>query len=154
MQELTFQSDLSAPRADVWAWMTSVEGITRETRPYFRMTTPRGVRNLTDLAFQPGRRLFRSFILLGGVLPVDFSDLTLHELTPEIGFREASPMGSMKVWRHARTLSASATNPAGVVLTDHLVFEPRFATPVLRWFVARLFRHRHQVLRKHFSEPK
>lgn len=143
---LEFCSDLAVPQAKAWQWITSVEGITAEMMPLMRMSVPRGVRNITTVDFEPGKRLFRSYIFLFGVLPFDFSDLTLTELTPGVGFVEESPMGSMKSWKHVRTLEAI---PGGTRLKDSLTFEPRFPPrAVTRWFIQRFFAHRHKVLRR------
>ena len=146
--ELVFRSALRAPRAAVWEWMTSIDGIGAELRPVLRMTTPPGVRTLTDVQWRPGERLFRSHVFLFGILPIDRSDLTLRELTPGDGFLEESPMLSMKLWRHERRLTADGD---GVILTDRLTFEPRWAAPVVAWFIRRTFTHRHAVLRRTFD---
>src|SRR6266446_2498174 len=104
--ELTFRSALSAPRDRVWAWVTSVEGISRELSPIVRMTTPRGVKRIGDVPIEPGKPLFRSWILLFGIIPIDRSDLTLR---------------------------------------------PRLATALTRWFIEKVFHHRHAVLKRHFG---
>jgi ligand-binding SRPBCC domain-containing protein len=158
--ELVFRSALRASPARVWEWMTSVDGIAAELWPFFRMTMPPGVRSLTDVAssaasgvpirWQPGKLLFRSHVFLFGILPIDRSDLTLLELTPGTGFVEESPMLSMRLWRHERWLTPTADG-AGVILTDRLTFAPRWATPLVAWFIARTFTHRHAVLRRAFD---
>ena len=51
-----------------------------------------------------GERIFRSWVLLFGVLPIDYDDLTLIALEPGRGFHERSRMLSMRVWEHERTL--------------------------------------------------
>jgi ligand-binding SRPBCC domain-containing protein len=151
---LQFESRLRAPAAAVWEWITSVDGISAEMRPLMRMTVPRRIKNLTDIEFRPGHRLFRSYILLFGILPIDYSDLTLLELTSGRGFIEQSPMGSMRLWRHERQLTPAEAPDAVVVLTDRLTFQPRFAPGLVAWFVTVFFRHRHSVLRKHLGGEK
>jgi ligand-binding SRPBCC domain-containing protein len=146
--KLEFRSPLRASRAEVWDWITSVRGISTELRPFMRMSVPRGVRSLKELHFEPGQPLFRSQIYLFGVLPVDYSYLTLLELHEGVGFVEQSPMGSMRLWRHERRIEEAAH---GCVLTDTLTFEPRFAASLSRWVVERIFTHRHAVLRRHFG---
>jgi ligand-binding SRPBCC domain-containing protein len=144
--DLFFESPLHAPAEAVWQWITSIRGISAEMWPYFRMTVPPGVRSLEDLTVQPGKRLFRSRVFLFGFLPIDYSELTLLEVTPLDGFIEQSPMGSMNLWRHERRVRP---NPAGgVILSDHLTFEPRWARGVVAWFIRRVFQHRHAVLRR------
>jgi ligand-binding SRPBCC domain-containing protein len=146
---LQFESTLNASRESVWNWITSVEGIGAEMRPIMRMTMPRSMRHLPVEAVQPGQRLFRSYLLLFGVLPVDWSDLTLIEIAMGSGFVELSPMASMKLWRHERRI-VELPQSTQVLLIDHLSFQPRWAASLVRWFVRRLFEHRHAVLRAHF----
>ena len=114
--------------------------------PFFRMTTPAGVRSLTDLNFVSGKKLFRSRIFFGGLLPLDYSDLTLVELKLHEGFKECSPMFSMHSWQHERWIQSSSQDGC-VDLIDTLTFEPRFLRAVTGWFVNRIFVHRHAVLR-------
>jgi hypothetical protein len=125
-----------------------MEGISRELWPVLRMTAPRHVKNLQDVRIEPGKPLFRSWVLLFGVLPLDRSDLTLLELRDGIGFVEQSPMLSMKLWRHERTLEG---NDEQTTLTDKLTFEPRFGGVLVAWFIGTVFAHRHAVLRRHFA---
>jgi ligand-binding SRPBCC domain-containing protein len=148
---LRFVSELHAPRPALWQWITSVQGIRRETMPLLRMTAPAGVASLADLRISPGERVFRSTLLLGGVLPVDFLDLTLTELEPGVGFVEQSPMGSMRRWRHARRLLDVDGAPARVRLIDELAFEPRVGRRLAQSLVRYLFSHRHRVLRATFG---
>ncbi|HTO55332.1 MAG TPA: hypothetical protein VMR50_18250 [Myxococcota bacterium] len=145
MPVLTYRSELAAPPERVWAWIVSAAGIRRELRPLVKMTMPRGLRNLDDVNVELGKPLFRSWLLLFGLLPFDFSDLTLLRLDPGRGFLEESPMMSMRRWRHERWLEPTG---AGTVLTDRLTFEPRFAGPLVTGFVRVLFAHRHRVLRR------
>jgi ligand-binding SRPBCC domain-containing protein len=144
---LNFESRLSASAEQVWDWITSVQGISAEMWPFFRMTVPRHISSLQDLQIKPGTRLFRSYFLLLGVLPVDRSDLTLLELRAGRGFIEQSPMASMRLWRHERFIEPCPSVPGAVLLIDRLTFRPRMARRFVRWFVRQLFNHRHHVLR-------
>ena len=144
---LRFESTLRAPAARVWEWITSIDGISREMWPIFRMTVPRGLRTLGDVKVEPGVRMFRSYVFLFGFLPIDYSDMTLLELEPGRGFLEQSPMGSMKSWRHERRILPAPSDPNAVVLVDQLTFEPRMLKRFVGWFIRRVFTHRHAVLR-------
>jgi ligand-binding SRPBCC domain-containing protein len=148
---LRFESRLRAPRERVWEWITSVEGISAEMWPYFRMTVPRNARSLADLRPEPGVRMFRSYVFLFGFLPIDYSDMTLLELDMGHGFVEQSPMGSMKLWRHERRILPCPDEPGAVLLADQLRFRPRRARRLTRWFIGRVFVHRHAVLRARFG---
>ena len=95
---------LAAPAGAVWDRVTTFEGVNDELRPLMRMTAPPHMRRLDAVDVRPGERLFRSWILLFGVLPVDYDDITLVSIEPGRGFHERSSMLSMRVWEHERTL--------------------------------------------------
>jgi hypothetical protein len=152
--ELHFESWLDASPEAVWKWITSIEGISAEMWPFFRMTVPRGVHSLADVDFRPGDRLFHSRVLLFGFLPIDHSDVTLLQLAPGEGFLEQSPMGSMKLWRHERRISPAPAGESGVVVTDRLTFVPKWLPGLVSWFIRRVFQHRHAVLRRSFGGRK
>src|SRR5262249_22481962 len=101
----TVASHLKAPAARVWEHASTFAGVNRELRPLVRMTHPRGVKALTPESFPLGRVAFRSWILLFGVVPVEYDDVTLVELEPGRGFREASRMMLVRQWGHSREVS-------------------------------------------------
>jgi ligand-binding SRPBCC domain-containing protein len=147
---LRFESHVAAAPAAVWQRATSVDGIADEMFPLLRMTFPRGMRALPSDTFVPGQRLCRSWLLLCGVLPVDWSDLTLVELEPGRRFLERSPMLSMAFWQHERSVAPAS---GGTVVVDRLTFQPRRWLPraLVRAYVALFFRHRHARLRRRFG---
>ena len=61
-------SDLGAPAARVWAHATDLGGINAELMPLMRMTSPKGWTTLSADRVRFGERLFRSWLLLFGVL--------------------------------------------------------------------------------------
>ena len=142
---LSFESELEASPDQAWSWVTSMAGILAELRPVARMTAPRGITSILDVDVKLGAPLTRSWFLLFGFLPLDRSDLTLVELDEGRGFVEQSPMLSMRLWRHERTIDPVA---GGCKISDRLTFEPRFLPQLGKWFIAALFRHRHRVLRR------
>lgn len=144
----TYSSELKASPNQVWEWMTSFDGISREMSPIMRMTVPPGVRNLHSVSFEPGKPIFRSWLLLFKFLPFDYSNFTLEKIDIGAGFAEQSTMGSMRLWRHVRTIRALEE---GCVLTDELTYEPRFGGSLANWFVRLLFNHRHKQLRRYFG---
>lgn len=149
---LRFESRLNAPAECVWEWISSIRGIRAELRPFLLMTAPKGIRSLDDIPVTPGKRMFRSRIFLFGVLPIDYSDMTLEELSIGSGFIEQSPMGSMKSWRHERRIIPCTADPDAVLLVDRLTFRPRMASGLVGWFIRRLFLHRHKVLRSNLGD--
>lgn len=149
--EFSFASVLHAPVDVVWARATSAAGITHEFAPWLRMTLPPDFVRLDAQDVPLNTRLFRSWLLLGGVLPIDYDDLVLVSIDPGRGFHERSSMASALVWEHRRTLRDDA--PGRCVLTDVVRFVPRvgFIAPALLAIATRTFAHRHRQLRKHFG---
>lgn len=113
------------------------------------MTFPAGTADLAA-SWQPGRTLFRSWILLFGVLPVEYDDLCLVELEPGRRFLERSTLLSQRVWQHERSLEPV---PGGTRLRDALHFEPRIgALAPLHGLIFRgIFHLRHRNLRRDFG---
>jgi len=141
---------LRASPEDVWAAVSSMRGVNDELGPLLRMTYPRGMERLDAQPVPLGRKLFRSWLLLFGVLPIDYDDLVLTRLDPARGFREESTLLSQRVWIHERTITPT---PSGCELVDRLEAEPRaelLAAPS-RAIVRALFRHRHKKLRARFG---
>ena len=134
----------------VWARVSTFEGINDELQPLMRMTAPASVRALEPSDVVLGERIFRSWVLLFGVLPIDFDDLTLVALEPARGFHERSRMMSMRVWEHERRLSAEGE---GCRIVDRLSFQPRLPGMglLIERFIRMAFRHRHKRLRRFFG---
>jgi len=130
--------------------VSSAAGVNDELRPLLRMTASRELRERGLDAVVVGERLCRSWVLLFGVLPVDYDDITLVRLDPPHGFLERSTMLSQRSWQHERTLEPT---PDGCLLSDRISYEPRLPVPdaLLRSLYARVFRHRHRRLRRRFG---
>jgi ligand-binding SRPBCC domain-containing protein len=149
--EISVASRLDADPEQVWNRVTTPEGINDEMRPYLRMTLPAGVDGLDPESIELGKRIGRSWILLFGLIPFDYDDLTLAELDPNRGFLERSQMLSQRSWEHERTLEP--TGEGGCLIADRVRWQPRLGLPgtplrpVIGWF----FRHRHKRLQRHFG---
>ena len=146
---------LAAPAGTVWARAVMSEGINDELRPILRMTMPRGMATATIDDVAVGEPLGRSWILLGGLVPVDYDDLFLAELEPGRRFRERSSTSTLRVWSHERTVEP--TGDGTCTVTDRLEWESKrlvAALPGSRRLVAAvvgfLFRHRHRRLERHW----
>ena len=148
--EVITASELPAQADAVWARVASMDGINHELGPWMRMTSPRGA-VLTVDQVPLGRRWFRSWILLFGVIPFDYDDLCVVSLEPGRGFLERSKMLSARIWEHERTLEPLPGG--GTRVTDRVRFEPRVTgtARLHRAVIAALFRHRHRRLARHFS---
>jgi ligand-binding SRPBCC domain-containing protein len=148
------QTRLAAPAGEVWDRISTFEGVNDELRPWMRMTAPAHIRRLDPSQVRPGERLFRSWILLLGVVPVDYDDITLVSVEPGRGFHERSSMLSMRVWEHERTLEA--VGEGSCLVRDRVTFEPRVpgTAGLVRPVVAALFRHRHRRLERRFGRGR
>jgi hypothetical protein len=148
--ELRVASRLEAEPAVVWERAMSAAGINEELGPWLRMTAPRGLGELDLTKLEPGR-LGRSWILLLGLLPVDYDDLGLERIEPGRGFLERSTMLSQRLWEHERTIEP--LSGGGCVLSDRIAWEPRPPLPgrLLRPLFGALFGHRHRRLRQRFG---
>jgi hypothetical protein len=149
--ETTTTSLLEADPASVWERAFTPEGINDELAPLMKMTVPRGLEGFDLDRIEVGEPLGRSWILLGGLIPIDYDDLTLVRLEPGKGFLERSKMLSQRLWEHERTLEPAGIG--GCRVTDRVAWEPRLPLPgaMMRPLFAALFRHRHRRLRRHFG---
>jgi ligand-binding SRPBCC domain-containing protein len=147
--EFAISSHLAAPSAIVWRHAVSPNGVNREFRPLLRMTFPDGIEDVTA-AWASGKRLFRSWLLLGGVLPIDYDDLAFVEVEPGRRFLERSVLCSQRLWEHERVIEPLEH---GCRVTDRIRFVPRLAwtrAACMRVFPG-VFRLRHRNLRRLFG---
>lgn len=151
MTALRFVSEVPAPAAQVWAHATSFEGINADLWPLVRMTAPRELRGIGLEQVVLGERLCRSWLLLFGVIPIEYDDLVVAELEPGRRFLERSRMLTASVWQHERVVTP--VDASSCTVTDHVSFLPRSALlrPVLGLVVPVVFRHRHRRLVSHFA---
>ncbi len=147
----SFTSDLDAPADVLWKHATDIHAINKEFVPFLRMTAPAGADTIDESNVQLGKRLFRSWILLFGFLPVDYDDLTIVELEPGRRFLERSPMLTQRLWTHERIVEPRAGG--GASLTDRISFEPKIPAlagaqlPIYRT----VFKYRHYRLVRMFG---
>ena len=119
----TISSDLASKPDALWQAITSPADINAEFRPLLKMTFPQGLEDVTA-GWAPGKPCFRSWILLGSLLPVEYDDLCFQEVVPGDYFLERSSMLTQASWEHRRALERL---PGGTRLTDTVTFEPRLA---------------------------
>jgi hypothetical protein len=149
--EIEVSSVVVADTDRVWSQVIHFQGINGELMPLLRMTSPRSWSDRTLEDVEPGQRLFRSWLLLFGVFPIDYDDICIVEVGPGYRFLERSQMMSSSTWEHERVVAEAA--PGTCRIKDRVRFTPRWQPlgPVLRWFVPRLFAHRHRQLERRFS---
>lgn len=145
-------SEIACPVDRVWERVITQEGINDEMGPYVKMTMPRQFRGKTIADVTPGTRIGKSFLLLFGVLPFGFDDITVAQIEPGRMFREESAMTGMRTWIHHRTLEP--TNGKTIV-TDEVTIAPHLPIPglarLLGFALAAFFDHRHRRLQRHFA---
>ena len=148
--EVLADSKLQGSAESIWARIASPEGINHELAPWMRMTAPPGT-ELSPAAVPVGERWFRSWILLFGVLPVDYDELCVERLDVGHSFLERSKMLSAPVWEHERTLEP--LDGGRTRLVDRVSFVPRirWTASIHRAVIAAIFRHRHRRLRAYFG---
>lgn len=146
-------SDLNADPNEVWAFVTTPIGINFELMPIMRMTVPESLKGLTMNDVALGQKLGRSWLLLFGVIPIDYDDLMLVELDPGKRFLENSTMLAIKDWQHERILTP--TKSGGCRVEDKLAFRMRLPLPgsayITSLVLTQVFRHRHRKLAKRFG---
>ena len=142
-------SRLDAGPDEVWAWIATAEGVNDELRPWMRMTVPGGGDIDLD-SIEVGKPIGRSWVLLLGLIPIDYDEINVVEVNRGRGFVERSRMLSQRAWEHVRTIEPSGD---GSVITDKVAWEPRLPLPAgaLRPMFGAIFRHRHRRLRRRFG---
>ena len=156
MRTVERSSRLPCPAPEVWAAAVTPVGINDELRPLLRMTIPRPLRGKTIDEVEVGVPLGRSWILLGGLLPVDYDDLCLAELEPGRRFLERSRTLAFEVWQHERVIEPQGERACTV--TDRLGFELKAplrrlpgAAALAAAIVGFVFGHRHRRLRTRYG---
>lgn len=151
MVEVVRSSVVRAPRDEVWARVVTAEGVSDEFRPLLTMRFPGGLAGSSIADLPPGRSIGRAWILLGGVIPVEYDDLVVVGLEAPRYFQERSRLGSCRVWEHRRELDALADGSTRI--TDTLRAVPRVLVPrpLVRGVVGALFAHRHRRLARVFG---
>jgi ligand-binding SRPBCC domain-containing protein len=151
MIEVERSSELASPAEVVWAHATSMAGVNAELRPWLRMTVPRGLELRPRVIEPPGEFAFHSWLLLGGVLPIDRHALGFEAMSPEERwFHERSSSWLQREWVHWRSVEATQR---GCRLTDRVTCVPKVAMlePLVGRIVNAVFDHRHRVLRAMFG---
>lgn len=141
---------VEASPAAVWLRIATMAGVNDELWPLVRMTHPPGLDRIDAEEVPLGRPVFRSWLLLFGLIPFDYDDLTFERIDRGRGFYESSRMLSQRRWVHERRLDPV---PGGCRVTDRVSFEPklRFAGPLSARVFRLVFRYRHFRLRRAFA---
>lgn len=152
MRRFEISTELAAGPEAVWRHATSPAGVNYEMAPWLRMTFPRDAGSVTE-AWAPGRTLFRSWLLVARVLPLEYDDVSFAAVEPGKRFLERSVLLSQRVWEHERILEPLGPSSRGCRVIDRLAFEPRISLlgGLYEAIFRRVFDHRHRRLRRRFG---
>lgn len=149
--QFTVSSDLEVSPKEAWKLVGTMEGVNLELKPLAQMTFPKSKSEFNPNNIIIGKPLFRSWILLFGILPIDYDEITFQTLKTDVGFIESSKMLSQKLWQHERKLQPT---PFGCKITDTIKFTPKLS--FLGFFYSfsfkLAFRNRHRNLRRMFKK--
>ncbi len=97
-----------------------------------------------------GTRLFNSWILFLGFLPIDLHFFFLRSITPGVGFEESSSSIMNERWDHTRWVTPNAD---GCLVTDRVQYQSRlpFVGAVLLPVYRAIFESRHRYLRRTYG---
>jgi len=151
MRSFEIKSNLAIEASEFWP-NCSLKSVNWELAPLIRMTAPADWQSRPIEGWPVGVELFKSWILLFGVLPVDRHSFCLREIAPGFGFYERSSSWTSREWNHDRTVVA---NDHGCTVIDRVAVVSRAALlePLLMPIYRLIFRHRHRRLRKKYARP-
>ena len=149
MAMVSFQasSRLAIP-ADEFLRAISLRQVNFELAPWVRMTGPASMQDTNIREWPVRQRLFTSWILLFGVLPVDLHWFFLESVDPSKGFHEHSSSVVNRTWLHIRVVEPSPGR--GCTVTDSVSFESRVPGLgyIMRPIYRLVFQSRHTRLRR------
>ena len=102
--EFEISSELNATPSLLWDAAVTPANINREFRPVLRMTFPNGTRRIAE-PLVLNQTKFRSWLLLFGVLPIEYDDLAFSEVVEGQMFHEKSSMFFVRTWEHIRRIT-------------------------------------------------
>ena len=151
MGSFSLESRLGIEAPAFWATV-SMDSVNRELAPLVRMTAPEDWHRCPLERWETGRELFRSWILLFGVLPVDRHAFLLESVTPGVGFEERSSSWMNREWRHRRSVRANGDGTC--IVRDDVTVLGRFPllTSITMPLYRLVFRNRHRRMRALFPE--
>jgi hypothetical protein len=127
-------------------WSTqSLDAVNDELRPWIHMSAPKVWRHRLPKEWQDAGVLFKSWVLLLGLFPIDLHAYGSFSFDPQSGVVERSSSWINSAWQHERTTEPTDT---GCVVRDRVTFMPRFAPlgSVLAAIYLRVYLHRHKRL--------
>ncbi len=149
LQIVCVSSKLGVPADRLWAEQ-SMATVNFELGPWIRMSCPQQWRGLRLKDWTGQAPLFKSWVLLLGLLPIDRHCFGTLALGPDLYFVEGSSSWLLRTWRHERGVTR---NGAGCEVVDRISFELRLTwiSSAVKPIYALVFRHRHARMRARFG---
>ena len=146
----TRSSDLPID-AGVFLSRFTIDEVNAELTPLVRMSAPAEWIGRPIVEWPEKQRLFTSWILLFGVLPIDRHAFCLRSVEPAEGFFEDSSSTMNRYWRHRRRVTPIE---GGCRVTDRVEYESRLPLWgfLLKPVYELVFRQRHRKLRAAYGE--
>lgn len=146
----TVSSALAISAHRFWTDSTLAD-VNAELAPWVRMTAPKAWRRKPLRLWPCGKPLFRSWILLFGLVPVDIHQFYMKAMHLQGGFDEQSTSLTNRYWHHTRVV---APRDDGCQVTDEVRFASRLPLlgELLLPIYHGIFRSRHRVLRRKYGE--
>lgn len=150
MQCFLVSSRLSVQPDKFWGEQ-SIATVNVELSPWIYMSAPAAWQSLRLKEWDGSGQLFRSWVLLFGLIPVDCHTFGTIDLSQHMKFVERSSSLFNNIWQHERI---AKTVPGGGEVIDKVSFTPRvrWLSPVLRTIYVLVFQHRHAKLRALYAE--
>lgn len=128
--------------------LLTMEGVNYELSPWLQMSAPEEWQTKPIKHWPINRKLFKSWITLFGLIPVDLHAFKLIE-TNENGIKECSTSIINTYWKHERTILKFDTVSK---VRDTLEFQPRLSwlAFILKPIYKSVFIHRHNKLKQRY----
>jgi len=145
-EHISFSSELGVNARELLSSLR-IRTVNAELGPWIRMTAPLQWAQLPIVQWPARTQLFKSWILLLGILPIDRHAFYLHSASIEQGFDERSSSIINRSWKHQRLVQPTAK---GCTVTDIVSFECRLPlfTVLLKPVYRLVFKRRHDYLRR------
>lgn len=149
MYRVTVKTGVAAPMHQVWSQISTMKGVNAELFPLLQMSCPDANISISKDLAKKGP-LFRSWLFLFGIIPIEYDDIGFSEVVEGRSFSERSEMALMSCWHHDRKLE---NLDQGTLVIDELAYIPRVRIlgPLLQYIVRFLFLYRHGRLRTRFG---
>lgn len=125
--------------------LLTMAGVNEELHPFLHMSSPIEWRTQPISGWPINTRLFKSWITLAGVIPVDRHQFEFKAIHRH-GFKECSSSFFNHEWHHERTIEASAEHS---IIRDSVHYTSKVAVAgiLMKPLYQAIFKHRHRKLR-------